>query len=1118
MSLINPPNFIHYLQNEALTAPDKEAFIFLENGEDEQERLSYGSLQSKAQAYAAYLQENAQVGDRILLCYLPGLDFVAAFMACLYAGMIAVPAYPLRNNHHAQRLITIIADCKPALILGTRASLGLMQEQKDFAHLHYVFTEAVPENLRYKPQVIKSETLAFLQYTSGSTGAPKGVMVSHGNILANMQAIHHFFCLSRNDKIVSWLPIQHDMGLIGNLLYTIFCGTTEILMPPNAFLEKPLRWLQAITRYEAYAAGGPNFGFQLCIEKIAQEQLAELDLGCWQTAFNGSEPIRAATLKAFSKKFSVCGFSLQKFLPCYGMAETTLLISGKQHEKKPKIAHVDNELLENRKFAKNTSSKLALVSSGSVHTSYTLQIVNPETKQLSLPQEIGELWVSGPCVSQGYWNKNKLNKEIFKAKLPNDNNAYMRTGDLGYLDGKELYITGRLKDLIILQGRNIYPQDIEMAVELCNPALQAGCSAAFSVEVENQEQLVIATEIKRTYRKTDLSKLFHDIRQAVIQTAEVIPYSIQLLAPTKALRTTSGKIQRQATKARFLAGNLDILASDNLTTKVSAEVSYEQIQHDISSLLAKILGVETIDPEQAFTLSGGTSLEAIIFHQQLQIYVGAQVPLPTTIAFDHPSLQELTSYLYERLTQNKNTSNKDENSCLSKMYADAPELSLPPIEQVARGEKMPLSVNEQAAWVATQEKSNNVYLNMKTLLFINTLMDKEQLEVALNHIVNKHEILRTTYHQDGLGNLYREIHNELKTTIEFHDLTTLMLAEQENCIRYLAQQNEHKLFLLDTLPLFELTLLRISADRYTLIFCMHHIIGDGSSVALFLNELMSVYLSLPAPKVVSSSWTYADYATWQHQICQQGLLAPLISYWENELAAAEDVRLPYDKIKKSISSDKAGLVTIRINKNNVQEYLRFSSKNRISLQILFMGAFLQLLKTITFQEKFLIETILSNRITTQHQNVLGALAVDGIALYSLTAHHSLTEFLNDLLQQMLTISKLSQDCGSLLYNAVARKLPGKPTVAINFHAQHYGADLPIPVKIDASYFSRNSMPGCLDLFLEIWPSHDEVVVDFIYRQSLFKKKTIEGFAHQYIKILEGFVDSYDTVTEAREAS
>jgi len=649
---INTTNLVDYTQQQVLQQPEKIAFIFLADGEVEKNKLSNFQLDLKSKAIAAELQKQAKWGDRVLLSYLPGIEFITAFMGCLYAGMIAVPAYPLRSNHHAKRFLAMLEDCQPALILGTTESLTMMQEQTEFAHYHYIYTDTLSDELAvtYQKPQITPDTLAFLQYTSGSTGVPKGVMVCQRNIMSNLQAIDHVFGLPANEKMVSWLPMQHDMGLIGQVLYVIYTGATEIFMSPTAFLEKPVRLLQAINHYRAFGSGGPNFGYQLCLEKVTDEELHGMDLSCWTEAFNGSEPIRASTLQQFVKRFAPWGIKESIFMPCYGMAETTLLVSGKSRETPLIITSIDKNELTKGVFEKKHDSNELLVSSGYVYPEYTVKIVNPTTVQLANPGEIGEIWVHGASVACGYWNKPEISKQTFAAKLPNDPNNYLRTGDLGYLDGKELYITGRLKDIIILQGRNIYPQDIEAAVEACHPAIRSGCTAAFSVDIDAQEQLIVVAEIERTYRKVGCKPIFLAMRQALVDAAEAVPYSIQLLAPAKALRTTSGKIQRQATKKAYLANELTIVAKDDLYIIAPSEPTLEELENGISTLLAKVLAVESVANNQPFSQLGGTSLHAVLFQQQLLRYIGNRVEISPTIALDYPTVRQLAGYIHQQLT------------------------------------------------------------------------------------------------------------------------------------------------------------------------------------------------------------------------------------------------------------------------------------------------------------------------------------------------------------------------------------------------------------------------------------------------------------------------------------
>ena len=609
MSILTNNDYIINFNAIVETFGSKAAFHFLADGENEKDHLTYFELNQRAKSIAVALTQLTAANDRVILCYLPSLDFICAFFGCLYAHRIAVPVFPMQNSHHAQRLYTILSDCQPSLIMGTTKSLTLMKEQEGFTSFQYLETDTLSAadelntNFIYTPA--SSNDIAFLQYTSGSTGLPKGVMVSQDNIVTNMHAIQHSFGLSSSKNTLSWLPMQHDMGLIGQILSLLYVGSTTFFMPPASFIEKPIRWLKGISDYHIAISGGPNFAYQLCVDKIAEEELEGIDLSCWKVAFNGSEPIRANTVQAFSKKFARCGFNPAAILPCYGMAETTLLVSGKQQLLSPTYTTIDQKALALNRFEKKPHSTQVLVSSGQIDPQFTVKIVNPETKKVANPHEIGEIWVHGSSVAKGYWHKPELTQDIFAAQLANDDKQYLRTGDLGYLDGAELYVTGRLKDLIILQGRNVYPQDIEKAVEACHPAIRIGYTAAFSVENHEQEQLIIVAEVERMYRKIDFKPVFQAIRRVVIDTSEAITYSIHLLAPAKSLKTTSGKIQRKATKELFLSGKLEVLATDDLSLVMeSTPVGPENIADKLCVLLAKLLGLAQVEKNEKFTESG----------------------------------------------------------------------------------------------------------------------------------------------------------------------------------------------------------------------------------------------------------------------------------------------------------------------------------------------------------------------------------------------------------------------------------------------------------------------------------------------------------------------------------
>jgi hypothetical protein len=446
------------------------------------------------------------------------------------------------------------------------------------------------------------------------------------------------------------------------------------------------------------------------------------------------------------------------------------------------------------------------------------------------------------------------------------------------------------------------------------------------------------------------------------------------------------------------------------------------------------------------------------------------------------------------------------NQGLTQQHGDI--FNLPALQRVERNASLPLSLNEQAAWVATQESPDNVYLNMKMLVLIKTPLDQELLEFALNAVVEQREILRTTYHQDKKGQLHRKIHERNRVRISFHDIEFLEPEQKESRLRYIAQCSEHKRFHLDTLALFEMILVKLSEFEYALIFCMHHIIGDGHSVGILLHEIMQCYRSLLKNEPLTlapEQITYTDYASWHHDLYHQGAFKPIMNFWEDKLASAQELSLPYDRIKYPNSAANASIVTLKLDKEKLNHLNAFITKHKVSLYIPLMAALQLLLKKITDQNDLLIETILSNRLNPERFTMLGVLATDGVALYHVNEESTVAEFLNQLLEKTLELNKLQQDCGSQVYNAIARKIPGQPAVGINFHLQKTDSMSGLPVMLDFSYFLRETLPGSLDLFLELWLIRDEIVIDFIYREAVFNKETIEEFSVAFSKIIDFFL-------------
>lgn len=577
---IQSENLIDLIQKRAIEQPNRIAYTFLGDGENITLDLTYKELDQKARSLGALFQNLGLTGKRALLMYAPGIEFVTAFLGCLYAGVVAVPAYPPRRNQSLQRLQAIIEDAQATDVLTTSSVLQNIEYSIDqnpqLASLRWLATDKLASRLAntWQPSPIAQDSLAFLQYTSGSTGNPKGVMLTHGNLFHNLSLIHHHFGHNAHSQGVIWLPPYHDMGLIGGVLQPLYGGFPVALMSPVDFLQKPVRWLEAISRYGGTTSGGPNFAYELCVKKVTPEQMANLDLSSWDVAFTGAEPIRAQTLEQFSEKFAPCGFRREAFYPCYGMAESTLFITGGKKSQEPVLETVEETALAQntviRSIAAGQGTK-TLVSCGRVSTGGKVAIVNPETLDQCTANQVGEIWVQSDSVALGYWQQTEKTAETFQAQLATEKGYFLRTGDLGFLreDG-ELFVTGRLKDVIIIRGCNHYPQDIEQTVTQVDFAFSSMPGAAFSVEVGSEEKLVIVQEVERTFlKKVDLKKLTWDIRQALTVHHGLQLHDVVFLKPGSIPKTSSGKIQRFLCREKFLAGTFEPLKNSNQSEPVA---------------------------------------------------------------------------------------------------------------------------------------------------------------------------------------------------------------------------------------------------------------------------------------------------------------------------------------------------------------------------------------------------------------------------------------------------------------------------------------------------------------------------------------------------------------------
>lgn len=551
---------VDVLRGWSESQPEALAYTFLLDGERDEARITYGQLDRAARGIAHALRERLPDGGRALLVYPPGLEFIAAFYGCLYAGVVAVPVFPPMPGKSPAALERVAADSGAGVCLTTAAILGFAEALLDSSpvlrQLHWMSTDDLPdESAGWRAPELGRHSLAFLQYTSGSTRAPKGVRVTHENLMAQEAFIQEAFEHDARTVVVGWLPLYHDMGLIGNVLQPMYLGGHCVLMSPFDFLGSPLRWLEAISRYRATTSGGPNFAYELCVRRLQPERAAALDLSSWKVAYNGAEPLRAATLERFAHAYAPHGFDARAFLPCYGLAEATLAVTAGR----PVFARFERRALERREAVPASGEDthaVTLVGSGRVMLG-DVRVVEPETREACAPGGIGEIWVANACVADGYWQSTE-SAATFDARLADGQGPYLRTGDLGFVRDGELFVVGRLKDMLIFHGRNHYAHDLEATAEASFPGLRSGCGAAFALERDGEEHVVLVQELAEssTERCAEAARAIH---QALVTTHGLPVAAVVLIEPKSIPKTSSGKIRRQECKRAFEADTLKVL-------------------------------------------------------------------------------------------------------------------------------------------------------------------------------------------------------------------------------------------------------------------------------------------------------------------------------------------------------------------------------------------------------------------------------------------------------------------------------------------------------------------------------------------------------------------------------
>ena len=948
-----PRTLVQSLQRRAAQTPDQVALRFLAESAEHSVVLSYRDLDQRARTIASALQANAALGDRAVLLFPSGPDYVAAFFGCLYAGVIAVPAYPPESTrrHHQERLLSIISDAEPRLLL-TIASLadGLAQIENAPPVLSVDTLDAPVADAWIAPD-LQPDDIAFLQYTSGSTALPKGVQVSHGNLVANEVLIRRGFGIDLNpdDVIVSWLPLYHDMGLIGGLLQPIFSGVPCVLMSPAYFLGRPLRWLEAISQYGGTISGGPDFAYRLCSERVSESALERLDLSTWRVAYSGSEPIRLDTLDRFAEKFAACGFSSDNFFASYGLAEATLFVAGGTRGQGIPALRVDETALAANRAEPGQGS--AIMSCGTSQPEHAVLIVDPHTLSELPDNRVGELWATGPSIAHGYWRNPEATAKTF---VQHAGRTWLRTGDLGFIRFGEVYITGRLKDLLIVRGHNLYPQDIEQTIEREVEVVRKGRVAAFAVNDQGLEGIGIAAEISRSVQKIlPPEALIKAIRQAVAEAYQEAPSVVVLLNPGALPKTSSGKVQRAACALRHADGSLDSYAQFPDLQGLAGDAALEsELQQQIAAIWCEQLQVATVAADDHFFLLGGNSITATQVVARLRETLGLELNL--RMLFEAPTLSTFAANV-------------------AQLQQDG-GVAQGAIHALSRQDELPQSLAQNRLWITWQLDPQSSAYTIPGGLRLRGELDEDAVRLSFQHLIQRHEALRTRFYERN-GQAFQRVDANVAFDLQVIDLSDLPAAERETRAQQIREDEARTQFDLEKGPLLWVTLVRLDDEDHQLLVTLHHIIADGWSLNILIDEFSRLYaaasqgqsLELPALAL-----QYADYGSWQRQWLAEGEGQRQLAYWKNQLGDEHPtLSLAPDHPRSAQHIRSASRHSVRLSVGLSEAIRQTAQANESTPFMLLLAAFQTLLYRYSGQRDICIGVPNANRPRQETQGLIG---------------------------------------------------------------------------------------------------------------------------------------------------
>ena len=1117
-------NLAGLLRLRARQDPDRVAYRFGTDDVSPHAALTYGQLDQRARQIADAVRRSQPAGSHALLLYARNRDFVEAFFGCLYAGLVAVPAAVPRRANAVERLEVIAADAETKLILSSSDTWnGPLRPALTDSALSAVPTvvtdrlSATSEQSWLEP-TLTSGSPALLQYTSGSTGNPKGVMVTHGNILDNAGHLVARSNLDMTSIGVSWLPLFHDMGLMGSVIAPLFAKFPVTLLSPAAFLSQPMIWLQAMTRHRATVSVAPNFGYELCLAKVQPEDLAELDLSAWDVAFCGGEPIRPDTLQRFAETFAAYGFRRSSFFPCYGLAEATLIVAGGPKSIPTTALQVDDAALRTGVAAQSQDGKPTrnLMSCGRPVPEDAVVVVDPATRAVCADRHVGEIWVHSRSVGCGYWKHPDETQRVFGARLADpDQRRFLRTGDLGFLDRGCLYIAGRIKDLIIIRGLNHHPQNIELTAEKSHRALQSHSGAAFSIDDGGEERLVIVQEIARSWRG-GTAGIVDAIRSNVAREHGLATHAIALVRQGTILRTTSGKIQRNQVRAAFEtgrlatvatwvagkdpAGGIDIEESSERFAEMSSHAAADGDDERIAraqSVIVRELARLLEAPEAAVQLHAPLSSLALdslrIFQLQAAIAAALNVRVDIFHFFEDHSIAELAAIAAER-----------SQDCAM------PQLTPRPQDAAA----LPLSFVQERLWFLDQLQPGEAAYNNAAVMRLAGDLNVGALESSLGEVIARHESLRTRFVSRN-GSSFQEIDDAPGFRLDLVDLSGLSESERRAELDRWRARETATYFVLSAGRLFRARLLRLATHEHVLLLTMHHIISDAWSLKILVRELSELYgtfaagrRSQLAPLVVQ----YADYALWQRRWLLGSALERELSYWKKQLSGAPAVlELPADRIRPAVQKFTAAVCEMVLSRQLTNALVRFARAEGATPFMALLATFQALLARWSGQEDVVVGTPVAGRSHPLIEPLIGFF----VNILALRTDLGGDPSFRALLQRAKKVAVAGYACQDAPFEKVIelvspdRTLSHGPIFQVAINMLEADEQVVEAVGVRMEITSQTTFSSKFDMTLYVRDAQKRVVLQLVYNAALFGRERMSEFLTQFADLLAQALKSPD---------